>query len=309
MILDVVAVPLGALLGACAGLGLVLLVAGAMRRPANGERQRGRRGIASRLPRALRGHRGVGAVAAGLMAGALTGWPVAGLLVAAGTVTLPKLLGPDREAVRRVERMEAVATFTEMLRDTLSAAAGLEQSLLAAAEVAPAAIRREARALAGRIRMGQPLSRALEAFAEEMNDPAADAVVTGLLMASRRQAGQLAPLLGSLAESVREQVAMRQRIAAGRTSARTSVRVCCATTIALAAGLICLNRPYLEPFDSPAGQLALATAGGLFAVSFAWLHSIAAIEETPRLLAPHAPTPQGAPLVVPAQAREAVTRP
>ncbi|WP_063784296.1 type II secretion system F family protein [Streptomyces sp. SBT349] len=309
MNLDTMAVPLGALLGAGTGAGLALLIAGAARRPVEGERAHRWKAFVVRIPAALRGPRVFGAVVAGVVVVALTGWPVAGLLVAVGAVTLPTLLGPDREAVRRLERMEAIATFTEMLRDTLSAAAGLEQSLLAAADVAPAGVRQEVKALAGRIRAGQPLPAALEAFAEEMNDPAADTVVAGLLMAARRQAAHLAPLLGSLAESVREQVAMRQRIAAGRASARTSVRVCCATTIALASGLVCLNRPYLEPFDSAAGQLALAAAGGLFAVSFAWLHSIAAIREAPRLLIPVTPPPAASSPSVSVQVREAVSRP
>ena len=55
------------------------------------------------------------------------------------------------------------------------------------------------------------------------------------------------------------------------------------------------NRPYLEPFDSPVGQVALAVVGGLFACSFAWLHHIATIREAPRLLAPTIPTPRAYP--------------
>ena len=95
-------------------------------------------------------------MAAGVIAGALTGWPVGGLLVAVGVLALPDLLGPDRASAARVERMEAVATWTEMLRDTLSAAAGLEQAVLATAPLAPPALRDPVQALAGRIRSGQP---------------------------------------------------------------------------------------------------------------------------------------------------------
>jgi Flp pilus assembly protein TadB len=299
-VVDAVAVLAAVLLGTACGGGAVLACAGAARRPRAPRRSRAGR-MRTRLPAAWRGPRLVGALFAGIVTGALTGWPVAGLLAAVGVLTLPTLLGPDREAARRVERMEGIATFTEMLRDTLSAAAGLEQALLAAADLAPAAVRDEVRALAGRIRSGQPLPAALETFAREVDDPAADTVVTVLVMASRRQAAQLAPLLGALAEAVREQVAMRQRVASGRTSVRTSVRVCCATTLGLAAVLVCFNRAYLAPFDGLEGQLALATAGALFAGSFAWLHSMAKVREAPRLLAPEPERP--APEV-----REAVSR-
>ena len=63
---------------------------------------------------------------------------------------LPRVLGRDPEHARRVARIEAVATWTEMLRDTLSAAAGLEQAILATAPLAPVAIRGEITELAAR---------------------------------------------------------------------------------------------------------------------------------------------------------------
>ncbi len=294
-----VLVPLAVMLGAGCAAGVVLLAAGLMRRPETSPSSPKR---GSGIGRALvfcRRPPVVGSVCAGVLAGALTGWPVAGALAAAGALTLPGLLGPDRAAERRMERMEAVATWTEMLRDTLAAAAGLEQALLATARVAPPAIRREVGILAEQINGGQALADALQQFADAVDDPAADTVVTVLKTASQ-QAAQIAPLLEALAEAVREQVAMHQRVAAGRTSARTSVRVCCGTTLLLAVGLVTFNRPYLEPFNGAVGQLALATSGGLFAASFAWLRNIAAIREAPRLLTPHTRS-------VPA-AREAVTR-
>lgn len=283
--MNAVMLPAAVALGATTVTGLVLLLAGLRQRRRGSGEARSRPRLVSGLPRAWRWPRLLGAVFAAVAVGGLTGWPVAGCLAGVGVMTLPALLGPDREAAHRVERMEAVATWTEMLRDTLSAAAGLEQALLATAEVAPPALRAHVRALAGRIRAGRPLPEALEHFAREVDDPVADTVVTVLHMAASRQAAQLAPLLGSLADAVREQVAMRQRIAAGRTSVRTSTRVCCATTLTLAAGLVVFNRPYLEPFDGPSGQLALAAVGLLFAASFTWLHTIAAVREAPRLLA------------------------
>ncbi|UED86334.1 type II secretion system F family protein [Streptomyces profundus] len=275
-----VLVPLAVGLGAAAGAGLMLAVAGLRRTAA---RPSARRSVWGRW-RALLKPRLFVALAAGLLVVAVTRWPVAGVLVVVGVVALPQLLGPDRRGARRIERMEAIATWTEMLRDTLSAAAGLGQALLATAPLAPGPVRNEVAALAERIRAGQPLPEALERFAVEMDDPAADTVVTVLRVASHRQAAQLGPLLGSLAEAVRDQVAMRQRVGAGRTSTRTSIRVCCGTTLTLAAGLMVFNQPYLEPFGTPLGQLALALAGGLFAASFAWLHSIARVAEPPRLL-------------------------
>ncbi|WP_245997252.1 type II secretion system F family protein [Streptomyces armeniacus] len=277
---------IAALLGACLGAGLVALAHGLRGRPESeetDERSRGLR-LMARLPASWRsGPRVAFAVFAGAATGALTGWPVAGVLTTVGVLTLPGLLGPDRQAARRTEQMEALATWTEMLRDTLSAAAGLEQTVLATADIPPAALEPELRGLATGVREGRPLHEALEDFADEVGDPLADVVVTALVMAARKQASQLAALLGELAESVREQVAMRQRIEAGRASVRTGVRVTVAVTLGMALGLVVLNRPYLDPFNTVTGQGVLAAVGILFALSFTWLSTISRIEEPERL--------------------------
>jgi Flp pilus assembly protein TadB len=199
-------------------------------------------------------------------------------------LTLPGLLGPDRAAARRTEKMEALATWTEMLRDTLSAAAGLEQAVLATADIAPTVLERELQGLAAAVRSGRPLPGALRVFAEEIEDPLADVVVAALVMAAEQQARQLGPLLGELADSVREQVAMRQRIDAGRASVRTGVRVTVIVTLGMTVGLVFFNRPYLDPFDTLTGQLVLAVVGILFAASFSYLTVIGRIDEPIRLI-------------------------
>ncbi|GAA2110234.1 type II secretion system F family protein [Streptomyces synnematoformans] len=275
--------------GTVFGLGLVAIGYGAVRRAAREERPGLRRGLVARLPAEWTTQRVLIAVVAGAVTGALTAWPVAAVLTTVALLTLPGLLGPDRQAAQRTERMEALATWTEMLRDTLSAAAGLEQAVLATSDIAPAALESELRQLAAAVRSGRPLPAALRAFAEDVDDPLADVVVAALVMAAEQQAGHLAPLLGELAESVREQVAMRQHIDAGRASVRTGVRVTVLVTLGMAVGLVVFNRPYLDPFDTLTGQAVLAVVGALFAASFTYLTAIGRIEEPVRLIAPTAP--------------------
>lgn len=123
-----------------------------------------------------------------------------------------------------------------------------------------------------------------------MDDPLADVVVAALITAAEQQASQLAPLLGELAESVREQVAMRQRIEAGRASVRTGVRVTVIVTLGMSLGLVVFNRPYLDPFNTWTGQVVMAVVGALFAVSFLYLSVIGRIDEPVRLISP---TPAG----------------
>lgn len=272
--------------GAMFGLGLVAIGYGAVRRVAREERNGYWRTLVARLPADWTTRRVVVAVTSGTVAGALTTWPVAAVLTTVAMLTLPGLLGPDRVAARRTERMQALATWTEMLRDTLSAAAGLEQAVLATAEIAPAALEREMRDLAAEVRAGRPLPAALRQLAENVDDPLADVVVAALVMAAEQQASQLAPLLGELAESVREQVAMRQRVDAGRASVRTGVRVTVIVTLGMAVGLVVFNRPYLDPFNTVTGQTVLAVVGALFAASFTYLTAIGRLDEPVRLISP-----------------------
>ena len=135
---------------------------------------------------------------------------------------LPRAAGPRPAGTRAVGRIEAIAGWTEMLRDTLAAAAGLEQAILATAPLAPVPVREQVTALAVRIQRGQRLPAALRAFAAEVADPTGDLVVAALLLAAEQQARDLGELLASLADSAREHAAMRLRVAAGRARVRTA---------------------------------------------------------------------------------------
>ena len=274
-----------ALLGAGAGLGLVLVMAGL--RPTASVAPR-RRQLLSGLRRdRLVGRLGL-AAGAGVVIGALTGWPVAAVLAAAGGYALPTLLAGRGERTRQVARTEAIAGWAEMLRDTLSAAAGLEQAILATAPVAPAPIRTEVLALAERLG-SERLIPALRQFATELADPTGDLVVAALVLASGNEARRLAELLSSLAAAARDQAAMQLRVEAGRARIRTSSRVVVGATLTFAGGLIILNRSFLSPFGTPMGQFMLGVIGLLFAGAFVWLARLGRPTVPERFLAAQTP--------------------
>ena len=286
-------VALAALLGAGTGLGLWLILRGLLGpntgpegAPAGGESaswrwlsrwQQGRRPVD--------GRRVALCVAVALIIGVVTRWPVAAGLAGLAGWVLPALIGPDRDHKRRLARIEAVATWTESLRDTLGAAAGLEQAITATATLAPEAIRDEVTALAARLRRGDRLADALRAFAADLDDGTADLVVTALVMAAERNARHIGELLSSLATAARDQASLRMRVVAGRARVRTSSRVITAVTLTMAGGLVLLNRRYLTPYDTVSGQLVLLLVGGCFGFGFAWLSRISRIAEPDRVLA------------------------
>ncbi len=209
-------------------------------------------------------------VGGGVFMAALTRWPVGSLLVAAAGFFLPTVLGEKGARQSQVGKVEAIASWAEMLRDTMAGAGGLEQSIIASAGVAPMAIRPEVVALASRLQRDR-LTPALRDFADELNDPTGDLVVAALILAADKSPKRLGQLLGMLAESARAEVNMRLRVDAGRARTRTSVRVVSFTTVAPALLLLVLNRSYLEPYGTVLGQLVLGVVGACFATSFWWL--------------------------------------
>jgi tight adherence protein B len=244
------------------------------------------------------------AVAGGVITGVVTGWVVGGMLGGLACWALPSVLGRDPRHAERVARIEAIATWTEMLRDTLAAAAGLEQAILATAPLAPTAIRPQVSDLATRLGNGQRLVPALRALAEQLADPTGDLVIASLVLAAEHQARQLGELLGSLALAAREQATLRMRVQAGRARTRTSVRVIVGTTLGFATAMVALDRAYLAAYDSITGQVMLLVVEVLFVVGFAWLSRIATVPEPSRFFsaAPDAAQPTDADVHEPATA-------
>jgi Flp pilus assembly protein TadB len=269
---------LGVLLGAGAGLGALLVVLGVrgVDHPRR-ERRLSRRRLEEHSLRLA------GAVGAAVVVGAATRWPVAALLAGAGAWGIPKLFSESKAQAKLIARVEAVAGWAEMLRDTMAGAAGLEQAIIASAPVAPLPIREQVAALAGRLER-ERLGPALRVFADEVGDPTCDLVVAALLLAAEHQAARLGELLGTLATSARDQATMRLRVEAGRARTRTSVKVVVGVTVGLVLFLAVLSHGYLAPYSSPLGQLVLLAVGGLFALAFSWLAKITRPSEPARLL-------------------------
>ena len=269
---------LATLCGAGVGLGLVTIWAGlrGVELP--------RRRWASARPKVERANLRLGlAIGAGVVVGATTGWPVGAVLAALAGWGAPGLLAGAKGANVAVARIEAVAGWAEMLRDTMAAAAGLEQAIVASAPLAPLPIRAEVATLALRLE-GERLAPALRAFADDVADPTCDLVVAALVLAAEHQAQRLGELLGSLAQAARDQATMRLRVEAGRARTRTSVRVIVGATGGLVLGLAILNRGYLAPYDTPVGQLVLLLVGAVFTAAFVWLARMTRPSTTERFL-------------------------
>ncbi len=210
---------------------------------------------------------------AGLAAYAATRWPMAVPLTVLGILgTRGVGRGAAKEAI---ERLEAIAGWTEMLRDTLSGAAGLTQALVATSTLAPRPLRPHLAALAARLQAGVSLRAALGQLADDVADPAADVVVASLVLAATERAQRLGELLSALATSTRDEVTMCLGIEAARSSARTAVRMIAGSSFGLLALMAVVARPYLAPYHSFEGQVVLGAVGCLYGLGL-WLMTVMA---------------------------------
>jgi Flp pilus assembly protein TadB len=225
------------------------------------------------------------AAGVGLVVAAVTRWPVAGVLVAALVGSWHTLFGQQLSASAEVARIEAIAGWTEMLRDTMAAAAGLEQAITSTAAIAPKPIRAEVVALATRLETREvTLTQGLPDLADALGDPTADLVVAALSSAAERRARSLGDLLGALAASAREDANMRLRVQASRARVRTAARIVTCVTLLMAGGLVLFKRDFLSPYGSAEGQVVLTVVGVIFATAFWWLTRMSEVSSPERFL-------------------------
>jgi Flp pilus assembly protein TadB len=286
---------LGSLAGAALAGSLVLLVAAVRGWKPNLQRASGGATQGSGTVGALVGTEGrrrlALAIGAALLVLLLTRWPVAAGAAAALIWLWPTMFGGRRAGAAQIERIEALATWTESLRDTIAGAVGLEQAIAHSVDIAPAPLVLPLQRLRGQLDARIPLVRALDGLAEDLDDPSADLVVITLKQAAQLRGPGLVAALTRLATTTRQELEMRRRIDEGRKKVRRGalVIVCFAGGLGVA---MAIGAPtFVEPYGTPTGQLMLAIVLGVFAAGLMWMRSSAEIKQPARLLRPPAQVP------------------
>jgi Flp pilus assembly protein TadB len=272
-------IALVALCGLSAGAGLLLLLSGASGTAADSRTVSQARHLDP--DRKRRAARAAGAAAVILI---VTRWPVAAAACGVLGWFASDLLGGRAQRDEGVARTEAIASWTEMLRDTIAAAHGLEAAISATAPVAPEPIRSEVMTLAVAIER-QPLPRALQRLASDLAHPIADLVVSALSVAASGSVRELADLLGTLAAAARDEAAMQLRVEAARARMRTAVRVITGCTVATAVGLVALNPDYVDVYSTALGQVTLSLIAICWGMALWWLAKMSEFRTPERFLA------------------------
>jgi hypothetical protein len=276
-----VAVTVDVLLGAglAAGLGaaLVMLAAGLVgtvpdrqRPPTTAARIRAAAGSPTLTARVA------AAAGAGLLVGLLTRWPVAAAGAGALVLAWPSLIGGAATERLAIDRLEALALWTESLKDMIAGAVGLEQAIPVSVDAAHPLLRPRLVRLAGRLRGREPLEEALRQFAADLDDASADLIIAALILNSRLRGPGLRATLERLAASARQELDMRRKVEAGRRGIRLGVQMIVALTVGFAVLLAVFSRQYVAPYGSVVGQVILAGVLAVFAAGFAWLRRLSA---------------------------------
>jgi Flp pilus assembly protein TadB len=270
---------LAALLGGGIGLGLLLLTAG-LRRRAPSAAVKARHWLSRRQLRQL-------AAAAGtaLVVLIVTRWIAAAIGALLLVLSWDRVFGGTRRSRAATARLDALAAWTESLRDLVATGIALPEALPASVNSSSAVLRPALERLTERLASRDGLEEALRALGDDLDDGGADLVVAALLLNSRAQGRALEAVLTALASSLRSELHVRRTVEAERRSTRKAVQIVVTVTLATALGLRLANPVYVEPYATAAGQVVLATVAAVFGIGFAWLARLSALPGTPRLLA------------------------
>jgi hypothetical protein len=243
--------------------------------------------LVSRPPGAGRPGAGVrlaGAAAAGLAVVAASGWLVAALVVAVGCWhAIGVWQRRHAGGVSDLERVDALASWIENLRDVLIAGDQPVGAINATVATCPPAIRPQVRRLAAGLGRQDP-AIVFRRFADDIDDPLGDLVAAGLLIAVQRGA-RTAAVLGSLAEQARRQSDRRRLVEAERAPIRREVTLLTVIMGALVVGLLVFGRAeYLEPYDRAGGQLFLAVVLAVYAALLVRVQRLARFPRPSRFL-------------------------
>ena len=225
------------------------------------------------------------ALVAGSLVLAASGWIVPSCVVGA-------IVGWLTGTVRRrrtgdgvgVERTEALASWVENVRDVLRSGNQPIGAIGATTETCPPSIRAQVLSLFARLSAGQPAEVAFRRFADEIDEPLADLVAVGLLIAVSRGA-ETEEVLSALAAQARHQADRRRLVEAERAPMRREVWMVSLVMCGLLGVVFMFARSsYLRAYDDASGQLFLTVVLFGYGALLLWVGRLATFPQASRFL-------------------------
>lgn len=227
----------------------------------------------------------VSAVVVAAVVAAISGWLLPSCVIGAIAGWLSRTIGRRRSGDDAgVERTEALASWVENVRDVLQSGNQPIGAIGATTETCPPSIRPQVLSLFARLSVGQPPEVTFRRFADEMDDPLADLVAVGLLIAVSRGA-ETEEVLSALAAQARHQADRRRVVEAERAPMRREVGMVSLVMCALLAAVFMFARSsYLNAYDDVSGQLFLTLVLIGYGVLLLWVGRLATFPKPSRFL-------------------------
>ena len=215
----------------------------------------------------------------------VTGWASAALAGAAsGFAAVRVWRNRGGNAKWEQDRITALASWCEQLRDLLSAEHGIIGTIVATAKTCPDPIKPEVTRLATRLSRQHPAT-AIRQFAGEVNDPSGDLIASVLLLAMSRSS-RTSELLSELALTIRDRAAMRLRVEAERSGQRSEARFIVGFSAIVVAAILLFGRDsdFLDAYDDASGQLVFGLVALFFGLGGWWMSRLTKFTRPARFL-------------------------
>jgi len=194
-----------------------------------------------------------------------------------GTVA-PFLFLSLRAARRRARFEEQLPGTLQLLAGALQAGHSLQQAVATAAQEAGDPIAGEFQRVLTESRLGRPLEEAFEAMAERMGSVDFEWTVMAINL-QRQVGGNLAEVLGTVGQTIRERSALKRQVRALSAEGRLSCTILTVLPVLMFGALLVLNPVFLSPlYTTPTGLLMLAAAAVLMGVGILWMKKLTEIE-------------------------------
>ncbi|MCA0296572.1 MAG: type II secretion system F family protein [Actinobacteria bacterium] len=222
------------------------------------------------------------AVAAGLVAAALTGWPLLLVLVPAVAFGLPLVLAAP--ANRDLELLEALDRWVRTLGSLLPTGRSITDAIRVSVRQAPAVLAPHLRLLTARLDDRWTVQQALFALADEVDSPDADAVLASLALASQRGGTGASAVLAALADNIQDRLHALREIETERAKPRIVVRQVTVVTAAVLGLALLFGGSFFAPYATPLGQVVLAALVATYLGSLLFLRRLTLPRPRQRIL-------------------------
>lgn len=241
--------------------GLVLFAAGARRRPPElspSSTGLWKKVVDSSIMRAVRRRwwQLALALAAGLVAAAIAGWPLLAVLVPVVTYGLPMVLSAPSN--RDLAVLEALDRWVRTLASLLPTGRSISDAIRVSVGQAPALLAPHLRLLIARLDDRWTTAQALLNLADELDNPDADAVLASLSLAAERGGTGATATLAALADSIQDRLRALREIETERAKPRIVVRQVTVITLVVLGLALLFGGSFFAPYGTPLGQLLLA---------------------------------------------------